>query len=377
MTDPDSTGSPVLFLDLKAINAVHRAALHDAFSRVFDSGWYILGQELKAFEEEFAAYVGCRHCIGLGNGLDALTLTLRAWKELGVLAEGDEVIVPANTYIASILGITENRLTPVLVEPDPRTFNLDPSRIEAAITPRTKAILVVHLYGQAADMTAIVRIARQHGLKVLEDAAQAQGARHGGRRTGVLGDAAGFSFYPGKNLGALGDAGAVTTNDDKLAETLRALRNYGSHKKYHNHYQGPNSRLDELQAALLRVKLPALDAENARRGEIARLYHAGIRHPEVQLPAMPKAGEHVWHIFAVRTSRRDEFQGYLTAQGIQTVVHYPIPPHHQAAFATAQWSAVSLPLTDAIHREVLSLPISPVMSDAQVARVMQVINAWK
>jgi dTDP-4-amino-4,6-dideoxygalactose transaminase len=363
------------FLDLKAINQAHRADLINAFTKVLDSGWYVHGKEHEAFEREFAAYCGTSECIGVANGLDALTLVLRAWKEMGVLAEGDEVIVPANTYIASVLAITENRLKPVLVEPDPGTYNLDPERLASALSPRTKAILVVHLYGQAADMTRITTFAREHGLKVLEDAAQAHGALHAGRRVGAWGDAAGFSYYPGKNLGALGDAGAITTSDEKLAHTLRALRNYGSHKKYHNLYQGPNSRLDELQAALLRVKLPSLDADNARRRDIADRYLNDICHPQVILPARPGCPEsHVWHIFPVRTPNREALQRHLESAGIQCLVHYPIPPHQQQALPALGDS--SLPVTEAIHREILSLPISQVMPPDQVDQVIAAINTF-
>lgn len=365
----------VPFLDLKAVNAAHREALVAAFLRVLDSGWYILGEELKAFEREFAEFVGVQHCIGVGNGLDALTLVFRAWKEMGVLKEGDEVIAPANTYIASILAITENRLRPVLVEPDPLTYNLDPERLPTALTARTKAILAVHLYGRSADMTRINAFAAKHGLKVLEDAAQAQGARHAGRCTGALGDAAAFSFYPGKNFGALGDAGAVTTDDAVLATLLRAIRNYGSEKKYHNLYQGVNSRLDEVQAALLRAKLPALDSENSKRREIARRYSSGICHHSVQLPKAPiDDAEHIWHIFAVRCGRRDELQRHLNAQAVQTVIHYPIPPHCQSCYP--QFCNHSLPVTEAVHQEILSLPISPVMTNEQVSSVVKAVNSW-
>ena len=367
----------VPFLDLRAVNEVHRSALIGAFERVLDSGWYIMGNELKTFEQAFAAYIGVRHCVGVANGLDALTLVLRAWKELGVLAEGDEVLVPANTYIASILSITENRLRPVLVEPDPATYNIDPMCLMKALTKRTRAVLPVHLYGNAADLTKINAFAQDHGLKVLEDAAQAQGACHAGRRVGALGDAAGFSFYPGKNFGALGDAGAVTTDDDQLASLLRALRNYGSEKKYYNGYQGPNSRLDELQAALLRVKLSTLDHENARRREIAHRYLTKIKHPLVNLPIEPSESmAHVWHIFVVRSAKRDELQQHLTGNGIGTVIHYPLPPHRQAAFRGSIWCNVTLPLTEAIHNEVLSLPLSPVMSDVQVDQVIKSVNAF-
>jgi len=293
----------------------------------------------------------------------------------GVMKKGDAVIVPANTYLASILAVSAVRLKPVLVEPDPATFNLDPALIEAAITPRTKAILAVHLYGHAADMTRITAIAKRHGLKVVEDCAQAHGAVHAGRKVGAWGDAAGFSFYPTKNLGALGDAGAITTDDDTLAVMLRALRNYGSEKKYHNLYQGVNSRLDEMQAALLRVRLPLLDEENARRREVAALYRATIRNPAVVLPEAPHdAAEHVWHLFVVRSRRRDALQAHLAAHGVQTMIHYPIAPQHQKAYAGVFGGAY--PLTDTIHAEVLSLPMGPLMTDDQVNRVVAVVNNW-
>ena len=366
---------PIPFLDLKSINAQHREALIEAFHRVLDSGWYILGSEVEAFESEFANFNGVRHCIGVGNGLDAMTLTFRAWKELGVLNEGDEVLVPANTYIASILAITENRLKAVLVEPDPRTFNLDPKGLEAHLNERTKAILAVHLYGQSAALTDINQFAKAHNLKVLEDVAQAQGAWHAGNRTGALADAAGFSFYPGKNFGALGDAGAMTTDDDQLASTVRALRNYGSHLKYRNKYQGPNSRLDELQAALLRAKLPHLDTENSRRRQISKRYLQEIINPHINLPDAP-ADElaHVWHIFAIRTQKRSELQQYFQSRGIQTVIHYPIPPHRQECYP--EYHHLELPISEAIHNEILSLPISPAMSDEQVATVIAAANSW-
>ena len=361
------------FLDLHGINARDREALIAAFTRVLDSGWYVLGKEVEAFEAEYAAYCGTRHCIGVGNGLEALVLVLRAWLELRVLKPGDEVIVPANTYIATILAITENGLTPVLVEPD-AALNLDAALIEQHLSPRTRAILPVHLYGQTANMTAINAVARQHGLKVLEDSAQAQGARHAGIRAGALGDASGHSFFPSKNFGALGDAGAVTTNDDALAQTLRALRNYGSHKKYENLYKGVNSRLDELQAALLRVKLARLDADNQRRREIAARYLSEIRHPQISLPVAEKNNEPVWHVFVVRSPARDALQQHLTAAGIGTLIHYPLPPHQQRAYH--EWNARSYPLTEAIHREVLSIPISPVMREAEVDAVIAACNAW-
>lgn len=364
----------VPFLDLKAINARHAAELKAAAARVVDSGWYVLGDEVKAFEAEFAAWVGTPHCVGTSDGLSALILALRGWKELGLLKDGDAVAVPANTYIASILAITENRLRPVLVEPDEDTFNLGAAKLAAALTPDVKAVLAVHLYGQLADMPAIAQLCRDRGLLLLEDAAQAHGARTGGVKAGAWGDAAAFSFYPGKNLGALGDAGALTCRDARLAEMVRALRNYGSHEKYQNLVQGPNDRLDELQAALLRVKLPHLDADNARRREIAQRYRREIRNPSVRLPSV-RTGEdsHVWHLFVVRTPDRGQLQVRLQEQGVQTAIHYPIPPHRQPAYER-ELGRLSFPLTEAIHSEVLSIPISPVMMDAQVGAVIHAVN---
>ncbi len=366
---------PIPFLDLKAINAREREALIAAFTRVLDSGWYILGEEVAAFEREYAQFCGTRFAVGVGNGLDALTLSLRAYRELGRLKAGDAVVVPANTYIATILAISENGLTPVLVEPDPATYNLDAALIEAALTPRTKAILPVHLYGQTADMTGINAVARRHGLLVIEDSAQAHGARHGGVCAGALGDASGHSFFPSKNFGALGDAGAVTTNDAELADVLRALRNYGSREKYVNDHQGVNSRLDELQAALLRVKLKRISADNARRRELAQRYLEGIRHPAITLPVVAPGNEAVWHVFVVRTPDRAGLQRHLQQQGIGTLIHYPIPPHHQRAYAA--WKDRAYPVTEHIHAEVLSLPISPVLPDADADRVIAACNAWK
>ncbi|SEA52526.1 DegT/DnrJ/EryC1/StrS family aminotransferase [Marinobacterium iners] len=368
------------FLDLKSINAQYRQNLIDAAARVIDSGWYIQGTELKAFESEFAAYCCTQHCIGVANGLDALTLTLRAWKELGKLKEGDEVIVPANTYIASILAITENRLKPVLVEPDEHTYNLCPNKTAAAITANTKAILAVHLYGQLAPMPKLMALADEHGLLVLEDSAQAHGAAINGKKAGSWGHASGFSFYPGKNLGALGDAGAVTTNDDELAKTIRALGNYGSHKKYENLYQGVNSRLDEMQAAMLRVKLQHLDTETQRRKEIARSYAKGITHPALSQPitthsTLTSLENHVFHLYVVRTAKREALQAHLANTGIQTLIHYPIPPHQQKAYA--QWSKEAYPLSEAIHQQVLSLPISPVMTDNQVDSIIAACNSFE
>jgi len=352
----------IKFLDLKAVNEQYRPEIDAAIQRVLNSGWYLLGEEVSSFEREFADYCGTKHCLGVANGLDALVLILMAYRELGVMAEGDEVIVPANTYIASILAISRSGLKPVLVEPDERTYNIDPNLIEAAITEKTKAIMTVHLYGQCADMDPICAIAKKHGLKVIEDAAQAHAATYRGRKTGSLGDAAGFSFYPGKNLGALGDGGAVTTSDDTLAEVITALRNYGSHQKYHNKYKGMNSRLDELQAAVLRVKLKALDADTANRQETAEVYLSGLSSQSsgLTLPYVADYGTHAWHLFVVRTPKRDALADRLTKQGIQTVVHYPIPPHQQQAYPDLH--SFSLPITEAIHREVLSLPISPCLN---------------
>lgn len=367
----------VPFLDLKSINSQYRDALVEAAARVIDSGWYIQGIEVKAFEQEFAAWCGTEHCIGVANGLDALTLTLRAWKELGRLKEGDEVIVPANTYIASILAVTENRLKPVLIEPDEATYNLCPVRTASAITPKTKAILAVHLYGQLAPMPDIMALAKTHNLLALEDSAQAHGAAIEGKKAGNWGDASGFSFYPGKNLGALGDAGAVTTNDEELAQTIRALGNYGSHKKYKNLYQGVNSRLDEMQAALLRVKLRYLDAETRRRREIALAYAQGIENPTIRQPlgphtTMENLTNHAFHLYVVRTPTRDALHQHMLKASVQTMIHYPIPPHHQQAYG--DWNRQTYPVTEAIHEQVLSLPISPVMSDEQVQKVIEACN---
>lgn len=367
----------ISFLALKKINAMMREELIESCTRVIDSGWFIGGNELSKFEAQFSTYTQSRHCIGVANGLDALSLTLRAWKELGKLKEGDEVIVPANTYIASILAITENRLIPVLVEPDAATYNLNPLLVEAAITPRTRVIMAVHLYGQLCDMPALTSLAKRNNLLVLEDSAQAHGARQGDRCAGSLGDASGFSFYPGKNLGALGDAGAITTDDDELANTLRALRNYGSHEKYKNLYQGVNSRLDEIQAAMLSVKLKYLDEQTKARRDVAQQYMEGIHNPCITLPLaagtpVPSLESHVWHVFVVRCERRDELQQYLLEQQIQTIIHYPVPAHQQQAYK--QWDSRSYPLTEAIHKQVLSLPISPVMTASEVERIITAVN---
>ena len=363
------------FLDLQAINARDREELASAFARVLDSGWYVLGKEVAAFEEEFARYCGVRHAVGVGNGLEALTLILRGWRETGRLQEGDEVIVPANTYIATILAVTEAGLQPVPAEPDLATCNLDPGELEERVTGRTRAILAVHLYGQTADMTAINAVAARHRLVVIEDCAQAHGARHAARCAGALGDAAGFSFFPTKNLGALGDGGAVTTDDDELAGMVRLLRNYGSSRKYVNEVKGVNSRLDEVQAALLRVKLRRLDDDNQRRRAVAARYLTGISNAHITLPTIAPGNEPVWHVFVVRTSERDRFQAHLKARGIDTLIHYPIPPHRQQAYAA--WNARSYPVTERIHAEALSLPLSPVMHEEAVASVIDACNAWR
>lgn len=365
----------VKFLDLLKINQQYENEIKAAMNQVFDSGWYIQGDAVKKFELSYANFCGVKHCIGVANGLDALVLILRAYKVLGKIADGDEVIVPANTYIASILAISENGLVPVLVEPDDKTFNLNSALIEEKITSRTKAILTVHLYGQLSDINCLSKIAKKYDLLLIEDGAQSHGALLDGKRSGSLGDAAGHSFYPGKNLGALGDAGAVTTNDDMLAETVRTLANYGSQKKYHNSYKGVNSRLDEIQAAILDVKLKGLDADNKCRREVAKQYLAGITNPEVILPYWDGSESHVFHIFVVRVKDRSRFQEYLASNGIQTVIHYPIPPHKQPAYA--EWENYLLPITESIHKEVISLPMSPVMNTDEIQKVISVVNNFR
>lgn len=362
------------FLDLKAINHQYHQELKEACSRVIDSGWYIMGNELKAFEQEFASYCGSKHCIGVANGLDALTLTLRAWKELGKLQDGDEVIVPANTYIASILAISENNLTPVLVEPDINTFNLSPEAIEQAITEKTKVILPVHLYGLISPMNEVMLLAKKYNLLVLEDCAQAHGAEIAGIKAGNWGDAAAFSFYPGKNLGALGDAGAVTTSDSELAHTIRALGNYGSEEKYKNNYQGVNSRLDEMQAAMLSIKLTHLNKEIQRRQEIARYYLDNIKNDLVILPEVTLVESHVWHLFVIKTQHRQAFSTYLFENSIQTLIHYPLPPHKQEAYTC--YNDLSLPVTELLHNQVLSLPMGPTMLDTEVDKIVGIINRF-
>ncbi len=362
----------IKFLDLKKVNERFRAEMDEAVKRVLDSGWYLLGKEVEQFEAEFAAFCGVKHCIGVANGLDALNLIIKGYG----FGPGDEIIVPANTFIASLLAISENGCTPVLVEPDWTTRLIDIERIEAAVTTRTKAIMVVHLYGRAVDMEKVWGIARKYNLIVIEDSAQAHGSKYQGRRCGSLGDASGFSFYPGKNLGCLGDGGAVTTDDGELAARIRAIRNYGSDYKYHHIYKGTNSRLDEIQAAFLRVKLPLLDEDNAKRRAIAERYVREIHNPLIELPVLPVDPEqHVWHVFAVTCAERARLEKHLEANGIQTNIHYPIPPHRQGAYT--ELSGLSFPVSEKMHREILSLPMSPVLTDNEVATIINVVNSFK
>jgi dTDP-4-amino-4,6-dideoxygalactose transaminase len=370
------------FLDLKKINKPYETAFQTKLESVLENGWYILGNEVKAFENNFASYCGTKHCVGVGNGLDALVLIFKGYIQLGKLQKGDEVIVPANTYIASILAILEADLIPVLVEPRLETYNINPDLILEKITSKTRAILVVHLYGQLAEMDQINAIAYQNNVLVIEDAAQAHGAvldenrkpKAESKKSGNLSNAAAFSFYPGKNLGALGDGGAVTTNDDELAKTIQSLRNYGSEAKYQNEYIGVNSRLDELQAAFLNVKLPNLDTENNRRRAIAKRYFTEIKNNKINLPFCDFSQNHVFHLFVIRTENRDELQQHLLENGIQTMIHYPIPPHRQKAFSN--WNKLSFPITEKIHKEVLSLPINPVLTDDEVGFVVSVLNRY-
>jgi dTDP-4-amino-4,6-dideoxygalactose transaminase len=364
----------VPFLDVKEINARYADELKAAAARVIDSGWYVLGEEVAAFEREFAAYCGVRYAVGVGNGLDALSLILRGYKELGAMQDGDEVILPGNTFIASFLAVTQNNLVPVPVDPDPASFNLDPHAVAAAIGPRTRAIMAVHLYGHLADMPALAALARGHGLVLIEDAAQAHGASCEGRRAGALGDAAAFSFFPAKNLGALGDGGAVVTNNALLAERIVMLRNYGSELKYRHLCQGVNSRLDEMQAAMLRVKLTYLDGDIVQRRSVAHRYLGCIDHPLIQLPSVVREEQHAWHLFVVRSAARDALQQHLQAHGIQSQVHYPVPAHRQPAYVTLR--DAHLPVTERLHDEVLSLPLGPTLSETSVARVIEACQAF-
>lgn len=358
----------IKFLDLHKVNLPYQAAFQEKMQQLLDKGWFVLGDEVQAFEQQFARYTQSKYCIGVGNGLDAMVLIFKAYIELGLLQKGDEIIVPANTYIASILAVLQADLTPVLVEPDADTFNLNPNEIEAKITAKTKGILVVHLYGQLADMEAIATIGSHHNLLIIEDAAQAHGLPFLGSH------ARAFSFYPGKNLGALGDAGCITTDDSDLAKVLFALRNYGSEQKYYNEYLGVNSRLDEIQAAFLNVKLPHLDKENAVRKSIAKRYLNEIQNPKIHLPKCDDFEKHVFHLFVIRTANRIELQEYLKQNGVETLIHYPVPPHQQKALSA--WQSLSFPITEAIHREVLSLPMSPVLTESEVDYIIQILNKY-
>lgn len=356
------------FLDIKKINEPYEILFQEKLKKVLNSGWYVLGDEVKTFEENFAAYCGSNYCIGVGNGLDAITLSFLAYIENGNLQKGDEIIVPANTYIASILGIIHAGLVPVLVEPNENNYNIDPKQIEGKISSKTKGVLVVHLYGQLASMEEIMTISYKHDLLIVEDCAQAHGLEFVGNHTRT------FSFYPGKNLGALGDGGAVVTNDEKLVKTLKKLRNYGSEKKYYNDYIGYNSRLDELQAAFLNCKLPDLQIHNTRRRIIAQRYLSEIKNMKIILPQCDDINNHVFHVFVIRTERRKELKEFLEASGIQTLIHYPLPPHKQKAML--EWNDLSFPTTEKIHEQVLSLPMSPVMTDEEISNVIEAINSW-
>ncbi|MFN3754757.1 DegT/DnrJ/EryC1/StrS family aminotransferase [Flavobacterium sp.] len=373
----------IKFLDLHKINLPYQTAFQDKMKHFLDKGWFILGDEVKAFESSFAQYCGTKYCIGVGNGLDAMVLIFKAYIQLGKLQKGDEVIVPANTYIASVLAILQADLVPVLVEPKLETYNLNPDLITEKITSKTKAILAVHLYGQLSEMEEINSIAKQHNLLVIEDSAQAHGAEinyelqitnYELRKAGNLSDAAAFSFYPGKNLGSLGDAGAITTNDADLAKVLFALRNYGSEQKYYNEFIGVNSRLDELQAAFLNVKLPYLDADNQKRLDIVKRYLVEIKNEKIILPYWNESHNHIFHLFVIRTPNRENLQEYLKQNNIETLIHYPIPPHQQKALS--EWNSLSFPITEKIHREVLSLPLSPVMTAEEVTQVISILNQY-
>ena len=363
------------FLSLKKITESFEPTLSQKINEVVKNGWYIHGEECKAFEKEFAEFCGVNHCIGVGNGLEALKLILRAYKLLGVFEEGDEIIVPSNTFIATILAVSAENLTPVFVEPDIDDYLIDVKKIEDKISSKTKALMPVHLYGRLCNMEAITAFAKQHNLKVIEDAAQAHGAKQTEKRSGTFGDAAGFSFYPGKNLGCLGDGGCVTTDYDELADVVRKLANYGSSIKYVHEYKGENSRLDEIQAAVLSVKLQRLDADNNRRRQIAVMYNTGIKNKAVILPKLHQKEEHVWHIYCVRVQNRRAFINYLKDCGIETVIHYPTPPHKQKAYK--EFSHLHLPISEKIHAEVVSLPMSPLLTDEEVYYVIEKVNEWK
>lgn len=360
----------IKFLDLKKINNRYREEIDSRIKNILDKGWYLQGEENENFTKNFANFCGTKFALGVANGLDALNLIIKAYG----FGNGDEIIVPANTYIATILAISENGCIPILVEPDIKTYNINPDSIEEKITTKTKAIMVVHLYGQAVQMEKIWKIAKKYNLKIIEDSAQAHGAIYQENRTGNLGDASGFSFYPGKNLGCMGDGGAVTTNDEELFNKIKAIANYGSDRKYHHIYKGVNSRLDEIQAAVLDIKLKHLDSDNNKRREISKYYRENIKNSKIILPETYNEKSHVWHIFAVRTQNRDEFQKYLTEKGIQTIIHYPTPPHKQGAYK--EWNNLSFPITEEIHNTILSLPISPVMTDSEIEKVVEVVNEY-
>lgn len=360
----------IKFLDLKKINNRYREEIDSRIKDILDKGWYLQGEENENFTKNFANFCGTKFALGVANGLDALNLIIKAYG----FGNGDEIIVPANTYIATILAISENGCIPILVEPDIKTYNINPDSIEEKITTKTKAIMVVHLYGQAVQMEKIWKIAKKYNLKIIEDSAQAHGAIYQENRTGNLGDASGFSFYPGKNLGCMGDGGAVTTNDEELFNKIKAIANYGSDRKYHHIYKGVNSRLDEIQAAVLDIKLKHLDSDNNKRREISKYYRENIKNSKIILPETYNEKSHVWHIFAVRTQNRDEFQKYLTEKGIQTIIHYPTPPHKQGAYK--EWNKLSFPITEEIHNTILSLPISPVMTDSEIEKVVEVVNEY-
>lgn len=364
----------IKFLDLQKINTEYHKELKIAASRVIDSGWYLMGNELSSFESNYASFCGTRYAVGVANGLDALRLIFKGYIELGIMSIGDEVIVPANTYIASVLAITDNSLVPVFVEPNEDTYNLSSQLIEQAITPKTKAVLTVHLYGQISINNTMIDVCKSHNLRLIEDGAQSHGAQWNGQVSGSIGDAAGHSFYPGKNLGALGDAGAVTTNDSELANVISALRNYGSHVKYENKYQGLNSRLDEIQAAFLNVKIPFIQSEIENRRKVAHFYLENIKNDQVVLPKVLNEKGHVWHLFVVRVKDRVSFQKFMFENGVQTLIHYPIPPHKQEAYKNYKY--LHLPITEKIHREVVSLPISPVMTEKDLETVVSAVNKY-
>tara|TARA_B100000900_G_C20599324_1_gene724852 strand:- start:1061 stop:2164 length:1104 start_codon:yes stop_codon:yes gene_type:complete len=362
------------FLNLKKVNAQYSKEFKEAASRVIDSGWFLMGNELKTFEKNYSNFCGVKFCLGVANGLDALRLIFKAYIEMGVMKKGDEIIVPANTYIASVLAITDNKLTPIFVEPNIETYNLDYSLIEDAITEKTKAILTVHLYGQISTCYEMLEICKKYKLKLIEDAAQSHGALIDNKFSGGIGDAAGHSFYPGKNLGALGDAGAVTTNDDELGKVVEALRNYGSNKKYENKYVGLNSRLDEIQAAFLNIKLKYIQKDIAARRRVANYYLKNIKNHRIVLPKVLKNEGHVWHLFVIRTKNRNALQDYLFKNNIQTLIHYPIPPHKQLAYK--EFNNLSFPVTEKIHNEVLSLPINAVISNDELNLIINAINSF-